>query len=75
MKLSYDPQTNALYISLVDKPSARTEEVARDTLLDFDEEGNVVGIDIYSDAAARVDLSRLVTMGFEFEEVVRQDRG
>ncbi len=66
MKISYDPKTDALYLSLIDKPGADAEEVAPETVLDFDEEGNVVGLEIYGDAARRVDLSRLETEGFEF---------
>ena len=75
MKITYDPQTDALYISLVDKPSTDAREVAPETVLDFDAEGNVVGLDIYGDARARVELSRLVTVGFEFGEVRREEGG
>jgi uncharacterized protein YuzE len=49
VKISYDTEIDALYIRLVDKPSSDQEEVAPKTVLDFDAEGNVVGLEIYGD--------------------------
>ena len=46
MKLSYDPETDSLYISLNERPSVDSLEVAPDFVVDFDDEGRVVGIDI-----------------------------
>ncbi len=69
MRISYDPHTDAVYVDLVDKPSVDSREVAPETVLDFDAEGNVVGIDIYGNAKARVGLAILATEGFEFQEV------
>lgn len=58
MKLNYYPETDSLYIDLSDKSSADSREAAPGVVLDFDAEGNLVGIDI--DHASRiVDLSRL----------------
>lgn len=58
MKLHYYPETDSLYIDLAERTGVDTEEVAPGVVLDFDAEGNVVGIDI--DHASRiVDLSRL----------------
>ena len=61
MKITYQPQTDSsFYLYLKeDAKSARSEEVAPETVLDFDEEGNVVGIEIYGHAASRVDLGEL----------------
>lgn len=44
---------------MIDKTVEESEEVAPGTVLDFDAEGSVVGIEIYAGAAARVDLSKL----------------
>ncbi|RDV83226.1 DUF2283 domain-containing protein [Ammonifex thiophilus] len=56
MKLFYYPETDSLYIELSEKPAADSQEVAPGVVLDFDEEGNLVGIDV--DRASRiVDLS------------------
>ena len=58
MKFHYDAETDSLYIDLIDRPGVDAREVAPGVVLDFDGDGNVVGIDI--DHASRVaDLSRL----------------
>jgi uncharacterized protein YuzE len=58
MKFNYYPETDSLYISLSGKPSTDSQEVASGILLDFDSEGNLVGIDI-DHASKVVDLTRL----------------
>lgn len=58
MKLNYYEETDSLYIDLSDKSSVDSREVAEGIVLDFDENGQVVGIDI--DHASRiVDLKSL----------------
>ncbi len=58
MKFHYYPETDSLYIDLSQKTSVDSQEVAPGVVLDFDAEGQLVGIDI--DHASRVvDLSRL----------------
>jgi uncharacterized protein YuzE len=76
MRMTYDPDAEAFYLSLVEIPRGavhRSEEVAPATVLDYDEDGNILGIEVYAGAAERVDLSRLVTKGFSFEEVRREE--
>jgi uncharacterized protein YuzE len=46
MKLSYDPATDSLYIHLTDKPSVDSDEVSDGVVLDYDENGVLVGIDV-----------------------------
>lgn len=46
MKLHYYPETDSLYIDLSEKNSADSKEIAPGVVLDFDGEGNLVGIDI-----------------------------
>lgn len=58
MKLHYYPETDSLYIDLSEKLSADSLEVAPGVVLDFDAEGNLVGIDI-DHASKVVSLSRL----------------
>lgn len=58
MKLSYYPDTDSLYIDLAERPGADSREVTPGVVLDFDAEGELVGIDI--DRASRhLDLSGL----------------
>ena len=52
MKFHYYPDTDSLYIDLSDKPSTDSTEVAPGIILDFDENGQLVGIDI--DHASKV---------------------
>ncbi len=46
MKLNYYPETDSLYINLSEKKSFDSKEVAKDVIIDFDESGTIVGIDI-----------------------------
>jgi uncharacterized protein YuzE len=46
IRLSYYPETDSLYIDLSLKPSSESREVSEGVVLDYDEEGSLVGIDI-----------------------------
>ncbi|MGZ8159221.1 MAG: DUF2283 domain-containing protein [Methylobacter sp.] len=46
MKLSYDKETDSLYIHLSDTASVDSAEVADGVVLDFDGNGTLVGIDV-----------------------------
>ena len=59
MKLSYFPETDSLYIDLSERPSAESREISEGVVLDYDDRGNLVGIDI-DNASKKVDLKRLV---------------
>ena len=58
MKFNYYPETDSLYISLNEKHSIDSQEVSSGIVLDFNSEGNLVGIDI-DHASKIVDLTRL----------------
>ncbi|MGH2459159.1 MAG: DUF2283 domain-containing protein [Chloroflexota bacterium] len=58
MKFHYDPETDSLYIDLIDKPSVDSREVAPGVVLDFDDADHLVGIDVQH-ASQTVNLSRL----------------
>ena len=60
MKLNYYPDTDSLYIDLSARPSAESREVSEGVVLDYDEQGNLVGIDI-DNASRKLDLSEVVT--------------
>jgi len=58
MKVHYYPETDTLYIDLSEKTSVDSREVVPGVVLDFDAEGNLVGVDI--DHASKVaNLTRL----------------
>jgi len=55
MKLNYYPETDSLYIDLSNKASNETLEISEGVLLDYDSDGNLVGIDI-DNASHKVQL-------------------
>jgi uncharacterized protein YuzE len=63
MRISYHRETDSLYIHLKDTPTLESEEVAPGTVLHFDEDGGVTGMEIYYDASEKVDLSSVETLG------------
>jgi len=60
MKFNYYPDTDSLYIDFSERTSADSQEVAPGVVVDFDAQGNIVGIDIER-ASKIIDLSRLET--------------
>lgn len=58
MKLNYYPDTDSLYIDLSEKPSIDSREVSEGVVLDYDADGNLVGIDI-DNASKKVQLKEL----------------
>ena len=58
MKLNYYKDTDSLYIDLSSKPSAESREISEGVVLDYDTEGNIVGIDI-DNASQKVDLQEV----------------
>lgn len=59
MTFEYFPDTDTVYIALRPGPGADAAEVSTDVILDFDAEGNVVGVTI-EHASERSDLSSFV---------------
>lgn len=58
MKLNYYPDTDSLYIDLSEQPSTESREISEGIVLDYDANGNLVGIDI-DNASRKVDLKQL----------------
>jgi uncharacterized protein YuzE len=46
MKIQYDAAVDAMYIQLTDKPFHKMKNINDDVNLDFDEQGNVIGIEL-----------------------------
>ena len=59
MKLNYYKDTDSLYIDLSEKKSVESREISDGIQLDYDQTGNLVGIDI-DNASTKVQLNRLV---------------
>ncbi|MEW6238469.1 MAG: DUF2283 domain-containing protein [Candidatus Omnitrophota bacterium] len=58
MKLSYYKDTDSLYIDLISKPSVDSVEISEGVVVDYDEAGNIAGIDI-DNASRKVDLREI----------------
>jgi uncharacterized protein YuzE len=59
MRINYYPDTDSLYIDLSSKPSADSREVSDGIVLDYDEDGNLVGIDI-DEASTKLEIQELI---------------
>ncbi len=59
MKLNYHAETDSLYIDLSEGPSAESREISEGVVLDYDANGNLVGIDI-DNASKKVELRQLI---------------
>jgi uncharacterized protein YuzE len=68
MRLKVDHEADALYLSLSEKPAKESEEVSPGIVVDFDENGQAVGIEMLylSKRASDADIQRLL-----FESVPR----
>jgi uncharacterized protein YuzE len=58
MKINYYPETDSLYINLSEKKSVDSREVAKGVVIDLDELGTIVGIDI-DHASKIINLQKL----------------
>mgnify|MGYP001409727398 FL=1 len=69
MKLKYYPDTDSLYIDFSSKPSVESREISKGVVVDYDDKGNIVGLDI--DNASRIlDLKQLVLSKLPIEEQI-----
>jgi uncharacterized protein YuzE len=59
MKINYYPDTDSLYIDLSSKASVDSREVSDGVVLDYDADGNLVGIDI-DQASLKLDFKELI---------------
>jgi uncharacterized protein YuzE len=59
MKLNYYPDTDSLYIDLAERQSTESKVVSDGIVLDYDVDGNIVGIDI-DNASKKLELRTLV---------------
>lgn len=64
MKMHYDEQVDALYLSLDESDVVESEEVKPGIILDFNADGEVVGIEVL-DVKRRVPRADLKELKFE----------
>lgn len=66
MRLNYYPDTDSLYIDLSSKPSVDSREVSDGVVLDYGEDGNLVGIDI-DEASTKLEIQELILSNLPVE--------
>ena len=59
MRINYYAETDSLYIDLSSKPSVESREVSEGVVLDYDADGNLVGIDI-DQASTKLEIKELI---------------
>lgn len=69
MKLNYYPDTDSLYIDLSEKTSADSVEISEGVVVDYDSEGNIVGIDI-DNASKKIALKQLLINKLPFQQEI-----
>ena len=64
MRIHYSQEADALYIRLKETDIKNSDEVTNDVIMDYGEDGNVVGIEILS-ASQKADVHQLIIQAFE----------
>lgn len=59
MKINYYAETDSLYIDLSHRPSVDSRVVSDGVVLDYDADGNLVGIDI-DEASVKLEMKELI---------------
>ncbi|MEM3713873.1 MAG: DUF2283 domain-containing protein [Nitrososphaeria archaeon] len=63
-RVRYEPDADALYIRIRDGKVADSDEVSDGIIVDYDGNGNVLGIEILEFSKKKVDLNELIIKGF-----------
>lgn len=64
MRMHYSQDADAIYIRLKEDLVHNTDEVTEDIIMDYDDKGNVIGIEILS-ASEKVDVHELLVQSFD----------
>jgi len=59
MKFNYDKETDSLYINFVDLPGVDNYELSPDYIVDVDEKGNLVGIEVLN-IKNKIDFQQII---------------
>lgn len=63
-KIRYEPDADVLYIWVREGRVVDSDEVSDGVIIDYDEGGNVLGIEILEFSKREIDLNELVIKGF-----------
>lgn len=67
MRINYHEDTDSLYIHLSEKPTDESEEIAPDTVAHFDQDGELTGLEFYSDFGEKFGLEAVEVSGLAVE--------
>lgn len=73
MVFEYYPESDMLYIKLIEGISIESEEIAPGVVLDLDEHNRVIGLEI-EDASKFIDLSRLELRALPLASLILTER-
>jgi len=59
MKFNYDIETDSLYINFVNKAGVDSYEISPDFIVDVDEQGNLLGIEVLN-VKNKIDLDQII---------------
>ncbi len=63
--VSYDPVADALYIKLREDKVANSIELCSNVIVDYNDRGEIVGIEILNFSKSRISLNELIIKGIE----------
>jgi len=69
--IKYDPGADALYVKLKESKVADSEEVGEGVVVDYDDKGEVVGIELLEFSKKRIDLGELIVKGLNVAAVAK----
>ena len=68
MKFKYIEETDSFYVIFSNKTSVETEEIAEGINVDYDDRGNLIGIEIFS-AKSKIDMNDLQFDSLPFSNI------
>lgn len=69
MRISYDEKTDSLYVRLKETPYYESDEVRQGILLDYDDKGNLIAIEIL-DASEYLSTDELASLTYSVEKAI-----
>jgi uncharacterized protein YuzE len=72
MKITYDPEADALYIGLRKAKPGHSDDIEEGVVADFDEDGHVIGFEVL-DASTRMSPEELSRVSYE--NLVSEEHG
>ena len=60
MEFSYDKRTDAIYIKLKEDEIVESEEIEEGIIVDYNEKGEIVGIEVLGIKERKIDLNELI---------------